>query len=105
MDLHMTLQYLGIPDHTKSYMFGDNQAVIANSTIPHSTLNKWHNALAYHRVREMTAAKVLGYYWIDGKDNPANIVSKQSYWKMRKIFWYKTILRTQSPLCWWEARC
>jgi hypothetical protein len=24
---------------------------------------------------------------------------------MRKIFWYKTILRTQSPLCWWEARC
>jgi hypothetical protein len=34
----------------------------------------------------MFSAKVLGYYWIDGKDNPADIVSKhwgyQKVWKM-----------------------
>ena len=57
-------------------MFGDNQAVVSNSTIPHSTLNKRHNALAYHRVREMISAKILGYYLVDGKRNPADIVSK-----------------------------
>jgi hypothetical protein len=50
MDICMTLQYLGIPVHTKSYMFGDNQAIVTNSTITHSTLNKWHNTLADHRV-------------------------------------------------------
>jgi hypothetical protein len=36
MDLRMTLRYLGLPDNTRSYMFGDNQAVVTNSTIPHS---------------------------------------------------------------------
>jgi hypothetical protein len=39
-------------------------------------LNNRHNALAYHCVREMIAAKILGYYWIDGKKIPADIVSK-----------------------------
>jgi hypothetical protein len=32
--------------------------------------------LCSHQVREMIAAKILGYYWIDGKLNPADIVSK-----------------------------
>jgi hypothetical protein len=57
-------------------MFGDNQAVVSNSTIPHSSLNKKHNALAYNRVREMILNKILGYYWIDGKSNPADFISK-----------------------------
>jgi hypothetical protein len=51
-------------------MFGNNQAVVPNSTIPHSSLYKRHNALAYHRVREMISAKIPEYYWIDGKSNP-----------------------------------
>jgi hypothetical protein len=88
IDLRTTLRYLGVPVVQKSFMFGDNQSVVTNSTIPHSSLNKRHNALAYHRVREMIAAKVLGYYWIDGKDNPADIVSKhwgyQQVWKLLK---------------------
>ena len=65
-------------------MFGNNQAVVSNSTIPHSSLNKIHNALAYHRVREMIAAKILGYYWIDGKKNPADIVSK--HWSYPEVW-------------------
>jgi hypothetical protein len=86
IDMRTTLRYLGVPVNEKSFMFGDNQSVITNSTIPHSSLNKRHNALAYHRVREMIAADVLGYYWIDGKDNPADVVSKhwgyQQVWKL-----------------------
>jgi hypothetical protein len=76
IDSRTMLRYLGVPVNNKSYMFGDNQAVVSNSTIPHSSLNKSHNALAYHRVREMISAKILGYYWIDGKRNPADIFSK-----------------------------
>jgi hypothetical protein len=60
--LRTTLRYLGVPVREKSYMFGDNQAFITNSSIPHSSLSKRHNALAYHRVREMIAANILGYY-------------------------------------------
>jgi hypothetical protein len=88
IDLRTTLRYLGVPVNARSYMFGDNQSVVTNSTIPHSSLHKRHNALAYHRVREMIAAKVLGYYWIDGKNNPADIVSKhwgyQQVWQLLK---------------------
>jgi hypothetical protein len=60
IDLRATLRYLGAPVSEKSYMFGNNQAVVSYSTIPHSSLNKRHNALAYHRVREMISAKSLG---------------------------------------------
>ena len=84
IDLRTTLRYLGVPVNTKSYMFGDNQAAVTNSSIPHSSLNKRHNALSYHRVREMIAAKILGYYWIDGKLNPADITSK--HWTYPQIW-------------------
>lgn len=57
-------------------MFGDNQAVVNNSAIPHSCLSKRHNALSYHRVREAIAGNIINYFWIDGKLNPADIVSK-----------------------------
>jgi hypothetical protein len=84
IDLRTTLRYVGVPISEKSYMFGDNQAVITNSSIPHSSLRNWHNALAYHRVREMITANILGYYWIDGKNNPADIVSKR--WSYLQIW-------------------
>jgi hypothetical protein len=78
-------------------MFGDNQAVVMNSSIHHSSLNKRHNALSYHCVREMIAARILGYYWIDGKLNPADIVSK--HWAYPKI-WHllKPLLSTPVTL-------
>jgi hypothetical protein len=84
IDLRTTLRYLGVPVNNRSYMFGDNQAVVTNSSIPHSSLNKRHNALAYHRVREMIAAGILGYYWVDGKKNPADIVSK--HWSYPQVW-------------------
>ena len=84
IDLRMTLRYLGVPIHQKTFMFGDNEAVVKNSTVPHSALSKRHNALAYHRVREGIAAKILGFYWIDGKENPADIVSK--HWGYQQVY-------------------
>jgi hypothetical protein len=59
MDLRTTLMYLGVSVNGEIHMFGDNQSVVTNSTIPHSSFNKRHNALAYHRVGERIAAKFL----------------------------------------------
>jgi hypothetical protein len=56
-------------------MFGDNESVVTSSTLPHSLLNKRHNVLSYHRVREAIAAKILSFLHIDGKTNPADILS------------------------------
>jgi hypothetical protein len=32
----------------------------------------------------MIAADILGYYWIDGKNNPANIVS--NHWGFQQVW-------------------
>jgi hypothetical protein len=80
MDLQKTLQYLGISLYKKSYMLADNQAVTYKSEIPYSSLNKRHCA-SYHRGRETIAAILLGYYWIDEKANPADILSKHWYYQ------------------------
>jgi hypothetical protein len=75
IDLRTKLRYLGVRVREKAYMFGDNEAVITNSSIPHSSLSKSHNALAYHHDRETIAANIFGNYLVDGKNNPADIVS------------------------------
>jgi hypothetical protein len=76
INLRTILRYLWVPAHQKSFRFGNNQVVVMNSFTPHSSLNKRHNTLSYHQVREMITAKTIGYYWIDRKLNPADIVSK-----------------------------
>ena len=76
IDLRTTLRYLRVKVKGSAMMFGDNQSVITSSTLPHSGLNKRHNALSYHRVREAIAAKILRFFHIDGTNNPADVLSK-----------------------------
>ena len=56
MDIRQTLRYLGAP-----VLFGDNRSVVTSATLPHSTLTKHHNILAFHRVREAIAAKLMAF--------------------------------------------
>jgi hypothetical protein len=80
VSLRTTLRYLDVLVIEKSYMFGDNQAVITSSSMPYSSLSK----LAYHRVREMIAANIHGYYWVDAKNNLADFISK--HWSYPQIW-------------------
>jgi hypothetical protein len=68
--------YLGVTFHKIVICLGIIiQLLLTKSTSPHSSLNKRnHDALTYHRIKYMIAAKFLVYYWIDGKNNPADIV-------------------------------
>jgi hypothetical protein len=50
---------MGVPLDGKAYMFGDNQSMITSGPIPHSSLNKCHNALAYHLVCEEIASDLI----------------------------------------------
>ncbi len=76
MDLRNTLRYLGATVQGKTYMFGDNKSVVTSASVPHSQLNKRHNFLAYHRVREAVAAKILCFAHVPGSFNPADILTK-----------------------------
>ena len=93
VDLRHTLRYLGVPINGPSYLFGDNQAVILNATIPQSSLKKRHNVLSYHRVREAIAAKIVRMIKVESAKNFADVLSKhgggQQMWPLIKplLFW------------------
>ena len=58
IDLRHTLRYLGVPIKTRSFLFGENRSVVTSSTLPHSTLGKRNNILAYNRVRAEIVTEV-----------------------------------------------
>ena len=94
IDLRTTLRYLGVPIISKSYMFGDNNSVIMNSTIPTSNLKKRHNALSYHKVREAICGKYIAYYKIPSENNYGDLMSKhngyqQAYPLLRELLFWK----------------
>ena len=76
IDLRYTLWMFGAPLDGLGWMFGDNESVITNSTIPSSTLKKHHNALSYHWVRKACAAGVMWFIHTPGKTNIADVLTK-----------------------------
>ena len=76
MDIRQTLRYLRAPIGAKSFLFGDNRSVDTSATLPHSTLTKRHNILAFHRVREAIDAKIMAFDWIQSAYNLSDMLSK-----------------------------
>ena len=65
-------------------MFGDNKSVVDSSMQVHAKLHKRHSILSFHRVRENIASGMVGFYFINGNDNPADILSK--HWGYSQIW-------------------
>ena len=65
-----------MPIEGPTKMFGDNMGVIQNASMPEVTLAKKHTAITFHHVWECVAAKIIAPYYIEGKDNFANIFMK-----------------------------
>jgi hypothetical protein len=76
MDHCYTLRMLGVPIDGPAWMFGDNKSVEMSCNLPHASLTKHHNALAFHRVREAIAAGVIYFQHIPGVSNPADVLTK-----------------------------
>ena len=53
--LRYKLRMMGIPVDEPTVVYGDNQSVIANTTMPGSTLKKKTKSIASHHIREVTA--------------------------------------------------
>ena len=93
IDLRTTLRYFGARLAGPSVMFGDNKAVVDSGMIPSFRLKKRHNILAFHRVREAVACDIVRLYHIDGRYNPADILTKhrssREWYELMKplIFW------------------
>ena len=74
--LRYKLRCFGVPINGSADVFCDNKSVVTNSSVPSSVLNKRHNAICYHRVREAQAAGTIRVGWIEGKFNLADLFTK-----------------------------
>ncbi|GFH48949.1 hypothetical protein CTEN210_05425 [Chaetoceros tenuissimus] len=77
--LRYKLRCFGVPIDGPTEVLCDNKSVVTNSSVPASTLNKRHNAICYHRVREEQACGMIKVLWIEGKYNLADLFSKIYY--------------------------
>ncbi len=74
--LRYKLQMMGITVDEPTFVFGDKQSVLANTTAPASTLKKKSNAIAYHFVREGCARDEWQTAYINTNDNIVDLLTK-----------------------------
>ena len=72
--LKYKLRMMGIAVDGPAY--GDNKSVLANSTVPHSTLKKKSNSISYHFIREGCARDEWRLAYVNTQDNPADLLTK-----------------------------
>mmetsp|Transcript_20562 Transcript_20562/g.19803 ORF Transcript_20562/g.19803 Transcript_20562/m.19803 type:complete len:91 (+) Transcript_20562:235-507(+) len=68
---------IGIPVEGPSYIEGNNQSVLANITIPDSTLKKKSQSIAYHFVREGAVREEWRTTYVSTHDNESDLLTKQ----------------------------
>jgi hypothetical protein len=74
--LRYKLRMMGIPCEGPAYIQGDNQSVLANTTIPDSTLKKKSQSICYHYVREGAARDEWRTTYVNTHDNEADLLTK-----------------------------
>ena len=83
VSLRFKLRMFGVPIDGPADVMCDNQSVVSNSSCIDSSLNKKHNALAYHATRWAVAAGVIRVGKIDAKDNIADAFTKRLTYMQR----------------------
>ena len=93
MEIRYNLRMLGVPIDGPALMLGDNRSVVLSTTMPSSMLNKKHNAIAYHRVREAIAARILHFVHISSEQNYADILTKslgvQKFYALARVLLFR----------------
>ena len=74
--LRYKLRMMGIPVNGPSRIFGDNQSVLSNTTIPDSTLKKKSQSIAYHFVREGCTRGEWRTAYVNTHDNESDLLTK-----------------------------
>ena len=74
--LSYKLRMMGIPCDEPSRIYGDNQSVLANTTMPDSTLKKKSQSIAYHFVLEGSARGEWRTAYVNTHDNEADLLTK-----------------------------
>jgi hypothetical protein len=74
--LRYKLRMMGIPCDAPAYILGDNQSVLANTTVPDSTLKKKSQSICYHYVREGAARDEWRTSYVNTHSNESDLLTK-----------------------------
>ena len=66
----------GIPIMDEASILCDNQAAVKSGSNPDTRLQKKHNSIAFHRIREAVSGGWLLIYHENGKSNLADLLTK-----------------------------
>ena len=75
-EFKIKLKSIGVPLKGPAYVYCDNQRVMNNMSVHEYTLNKKHNSINYHVVREAAAAGILRVGKEDTATNLADPLTK-----------------------------
>ena len=70
------LRMLGIPVEEPAFVFGNNKSVLANTTVPGSTIKKKMNSLLYHFIREGCARDEWRTAYVNTHLNCTDLLTK-----------------------------
>jgi hypothetical protein len=76
LEFRFNIRMMGFTLDGPANMFGDNQSVILNTTIPSSQLKKKIHACAYHRIREMITCRAIRFMHCQSILNVADVLTK-----------------------------
>ena len=74
--LRYKLRMLGIPCDEPTFVYGDNKSVLANTSVPASTLKKKMHSLSFHFVREGCARDEWRTAYVNTHMNFADLLTK-----------------------------
>jgi len=95
--LRYKLRMLGFPVDEPTYMLGDNKSVVDSAGLVARRLNKKHNAICFHAVREAAAAGWLAVGWEPTESNIADIFTKVLNTIQRNLLLECIFYRLQPP--------
>jgi hypothetical protein len=78
LEVRYMLRSLGVALDGPALMLGHDVSVVLNTTVPSSVLNKKHNAIAYHCVKEDIAAtsRIMRFAYIKSEENFSDVLTK-----------------------------
>ena len=74
--LRYKLRMMGIPVIGPVYIYGDNQSVLCNTSIPESQLKKKSQSIAYHFIREGCSRDEWRTAYVNTHENESDLMTK-----------------------------
>ena len=88
---------MGITVNECTYIYGDNQSVLFNTTTPHSQLKKQSNSVAYHHFREESALNEWRTTYNSTHENASDMMTKSLPRGENRIKFCRILLHYLNP--------